>query len=210
MAVNQLIILRGGVRYFNRCFEKFINVIQKPFIYASIFLRGIHIGRGCKFYGMPYWDINRGGSISIGDGCVFRSRKYSNHMGLNHRCMISATISKKGQKANVVIGNKCGFSGVSIWCFNEIILGNNVRVGANSLIMDGDAHDDDPRTTPPRPIHIEDNVFIGANCVIKKGVTIGKNSVIGMNSVVTHDIPANSIAVGVPAKVIRIIQTDKS
>lgn len=78
-----------------------------------------------------------------------------------------------------------------------------MRVGANCLIMDGDAHFEDPRTSPAKPIVIEDNVFIGANCVIRKGVTIGENTVIGMNSVVTKDIPANCVAVGSPCKVIR-------
>ena len=58
--------------------------------------------------------------------------------------------------------------------------------------MDGDAHYEDCRTTPPLSIVIEDNVFLGANVTVKKGVTIGANSIIGMNSVVTHDIPANS------------------
>lgn len=59
---------------------------------------------------------------------------------------------------------------------------------------------------PPLSIVIEDNVFLGANVVVKKGVTIGANSVIGMNSVVTHDIPANCVAVGIPAKMIRKLQ----
>lgn len=53
------------------------------------------------------------------------------------------------------------------------------------------------------PIIIEDNVFLGANVVVKKGVTIGANTVVGMNSVVTHSLPANCVAVGIPCKVIR-------
>ena len=52
---------------------------------------------------------------------------------------------------------------------------------------------------------IKDNVFIGVNTVILKGVTIGENSIIGAGSVVTKDIPANSVAVGNPAKVIQTI-----
>lgn len=56
-----------------------------------------------------------------------------------------------------------------------------------------------------RTFILKDNVFLGANVVVKKGVTIGENSVIGMNSVVTHDIPSNCIAVGIPCKVIRTI-----
>ncbi|MGX5376909.1 sugar O-acetyltransferase [Ligilactobacillus sp. LYQ135] len=54
-----------------------------------------------------------------------------------------------------------------------------------------------------RPITLENNVWIGGNTAILGGVTIGKNSIIGAGSVVTNDIPANSIAVGNPAKVIK-------
>ena len=55
------------------------------------------------------------------------------------------------------------------------------------------------------PIVIEDNVWIGANVMIMPGVTIGKNSVIGAGSVVTHDIPADVVAFGTPCRVIRPI-----
>jgi len=54
-------------------------------------------------------------------------------------------------------------------------------------------------------IKIENNVHIGWNSIIMPGVTIGSNTVIGVGSIVTRDIPSNSIAVGVPAKVIRSI-----
>jgi acetyltransferase-like isoleucine patch superfamily enzyme len=52
-----------------------------------------------------------------------------------------------------------------------------------------------------KPIKIEDGVWLGSGVIINPGVTIGKNTVIGAGSVVTHDIPANSLALGVPAKV---------
>lgn len=55
------------------------------------------------------------------------------------------------------------------------------------------------------PVHIGNNVWIGANAVVLPGVTIGDNSVIGAGSVVTKDIPANVVAVGNPCKVIREI-----
>jgi acetyltransferase-like isoleucine patch superfamily enzyme len=54
------------------------------------------------------------------------------------------------------------------------------------------------------PIRIGRNVWIGGKATITKGVTIGDNAVIGANAVVTHDIPSNAIAVGVPARVIRL------
>lgn len=55
------------------------------------------------------------------------------------------------------------------------------------------------------PVTVGDNVWIGAKAMVTMGVTIGENSVIGANSVVTRDIPANSVAVGIPARVIRSI-----
>lgn len=144
-----------------------------------------------------------GGGIFIGQKCKFISSATRNYIGLNHKCLLSATPVSENEGCTLSIGNGCGFSGVSIWCFKQITIGNNVRVGANCLIMDGDAHFEDSRTSPAKPILIEDNVFIGANCVIKKGVTIGENTLIGMNSVVTKDIPANCVAVGSPCKIIR-------
>ena len=55
------------------------------------------------------------------------------------------------------------------------------------------------------PVKIADNCWIGAGAVICPGVTIGENSVIGAGSVVTGDIPANTVAYGVPCRVIRSI-----
>ena len=189
------------VRYSNK-FSCFITTLL---VLLKCRLLGVKIGRKCIFDGCVCIRRIPLGSISIGKGCRFLSRETSNNMGLNHRCMLSVTPAYKGETVALTIGENCGFSGVSIWCFKNILIGNNVRVGANTLIMDGDAHFDDSRTSSPSPIVIEDGVFIGANCVVKKGVTIGANSVIGMNSVVTKSIPSNSVAVGNPCRVIKQI-----
>ena len=60
-----------------------------------------------------------------------------------------------------------------------------------------------------KPIVIEDNVWIASGVTVCAGVTIGRNSVIGAGSVVTRDIPPNSLAYGVPCRVIREIDPDK-
>ncbi len=189
------------IRHFNKLYcsiTTFCSLLKCRFL-------GIDIGNKCLFNGIISIRRTTLGSISIGKGCRFLSRETSNNMGLNHKCILSVTPAYNGETATLVIGENCGFSGVSIWCFKNILIGNNVRVGANTLIMDGDAHFNDSRTSPPSSIVIEDGVFIGANCVIKKGVTIGVNSVIGMNSVVTKSIPSNSVAVGNPCRVIKQI-----
>ena len=67
------------------------------------------------------------------------------------------------------------------------------------------ASKDDQRLRQCAPVVIGGNVFIGARCIILKGVTIGENSIIGAGSVVTKSIPANEIWAGNPAKFIRKI-----
>jgi len=98
-------------------------------------------------------------------------------------------------------------SGLRIAARTKITIGNNVLIGSNCTIIDNDFHHPNFRNREPghdnipaKPIIIEDNVFIGLNSVILKGVRIGKNSVIGANSVVFNDIPEDSIAVGNPCK----------
>ena len=91
----------------------------------------------------------------------------------------------------------------------EVHIGNNVMVAPNvTLSVTGHPVDPEYRrggTQFSLPIVIGDDVWIGANSVILPGVTIGDNSVIGAGSVVTQDIPANSVAYGVPCRVIREI-----
>lgn len=179
-----------------RC--KLAYLMYSPYQYLKIRLLGV------KTNGIVYSAgrlcVNKANSaeISIGKKCRFMSKSWGNNIGLNHNCMLSASDSSR-----LVVGDYCSFSGVSIWCFDSVIIGNRVRVGANCLIMDGDAHQDDPRAGKNKPIVIEDNVWLGGNVVVKKGVTIGRNSVIGMNSVVTQSVPANSVAIGNPCRVVK-------
>ena len=164
-------------------------------------LMGVELGNGLIFKGWSIVQRYDNSTIKIGAKCSFNSSIVTNPIGINHRCLI--TTMKEGSK--IIIGEGCGFSGVSITSFESITIGNNVRIGANCVIMDGDFHLDDPRVSEPKPIKICDNVWLGYGVVVMKGVTIGENSVIGVNSVVTKDIPANVIAAGTPCKVIKSI-----
>lgn len=140
--------------------------------------------------------------IKIGKGANFLSRATSNLIGINRPCILSTN----NTGAKIIIGDNCGFSGTVIGAFELIKIGNNVRCGANTLITDSDWHLDDPRSGEPKPIHIGDNVWLGVNTTVLKGVRIGTNSVIGAHSLVTKDIPANVIAAGNPCKVVRKIK----
>lgn len=163
---------------------------------------GVEVASGVQFRGWTSFFRATHSSIKIGRGCSFNSSQYYNHIGLNHRCVLST----HRPDAKITIGDNVGISSTTINCWKSVSIGNNVRIGANVVIMDSDFHLDDPRTNQPNEIVIDDNVWLGGNVVVMKGVHIGCNSIIAMNSVVTHDIPENSIAAGSPAKVVRIIE----
>lgn len=96
----------------------------------------------------------------------------------------------------------------------KVTFGNHVFVASNCVFSCAE-HAIDARQRisgleVALPITVSDNVWIGANTVVLGGVTIGENSIIGAGSVVTKDIPANVIAVGVPCRVMRpITEKDK-
>lgn len=95
-----------------------------------------------------------------------------------------------------------------------ITIGNNVRIGSGVSLITHDGgvwvlrnmKEEYKNADLIKPIHIGSNVHIGTNAIIMGGVTIGSNCIIGCGAVVTKSIPDNSIAAGVPARVIETIE----
>ena len=92
-------------------------------------------------------------------------------------------------------------------------IGDRVLVGGNCLITDTDFHPldknvriQDPKNITSKPVSIGDDVFIGAQSIILKGTRIGDGSIIGAGSVVLGEIPANVVAAGNPAVIIRKLE----
>lgn len=176
-------------------------------------ISGCTLGKGSNIINSIYLFRHPEASITIGDYFVLTSGDGFNPLSRNLR----ASLCARG-RGSIQIGNHVRLSSVSIWATNSITIGNNVLMGADCVIMDNDAHSLSPierrssfegeETILNAPIVIEDDVFIGMRCLILKGVTIGKGSIIGAGSVVTHSIPAGSIAAGNPAKVIRPVKID--
>ena len=98
---------------------------------------------------------------------------------------------------------------IYISAFGEIEINKNTRIGAHTIIFSTD-HEFKDLNIPikdqglvPGKVIIGENVWIGANVTILKGVKIGNNAIIGANSLINKDVPANSIVGGVPAKIIK-------
>ncbi len=91
----------------------------------------------------------------------------------------------------------------------SVRIGQDVLIASNVLITDSDhvVEAGVPTARNPKlvtqPVCIEDNCWLGQNVVIVKGVTVGHDSVVGANSVVTHNIPPYSVAAGNPARVVK-------
>lgn len=115
---------------------------------------------------------------------------------------------------SIVIGDGVIFNtDIHIGCINKITIGDNCLFGSRILITDhnhGEATKEFLKQTPINrslvskgPVIIEKNVWVGEGVAIMPGVTIGENSIIATNAVVTTDVPPNSVVGGIPAKIIK-------
>ena len=199
-------------------------LVKKFYIKYNKFIfwiNDIEYGDKIYVYNHVYIKKHPTAQISIGNNFTFTSGYAINPLCRNIYGCIYAP-----KNSIIKIGDNTGISSACIWAKEKIIIGDNVRIGGDCIIMDTDAHNLDYKIRTSRkqnvkgesidvlsakskPIIIENDVLIGTRCIILKGVTIGARSIIGSGSVVTKSIPADCIAAGNPCKVIKYINTNK-
>lgn len=119
----------------------------------------------------------------------------------------------------IIIGNNVSVQQFChIGCIDKIIIEDGVLIASRVYISDhshGDTSSESLLMAPNQrklsskgPVIIKKNVWIGEGAAILPGVTIGENSIVATNAVVTKDVPPNSVVAGVPAKVIKTIKND--
>lgn len=149
------------------------------------------------------------------------------HIGKD--CIVGGNFIFESTQGEITIGNHCFIGGSTFICRSSITIGNNVTIAWGSTIYDHDSHsldylerrkdiDDELRdikngvsfiknknwdVVNTKPITIKDDAWIGMNCIILKGVTIGEGAIVGAGSVVTKNIPDWAVVAGNPAKVVK-------
>ncbi len=182
------------------------RVLSAPYIRAGFTVHGVSWGDRWQIFGMPIIQRYRGSMIELGDGLTLRSWPAANPLAPNHPVVLAT----RSSQAVISVGDDCGFTGSVLVAVERIEVGNRVVVGANVTIADTDFHPLSARDRARNfnggqyaPIRIEDDVFIGMNSIVLKGVTIGRGSVVGAGSVVAKDVPPETIVAGNPARVLR-------
>lgn len=185
----------------------FLNKIWTV-VYLILYSKKIKIGKNNKFY-FPSFIF---GEYSKKNVVMGSNNTIHGHLIIDGRGKIDIGDS-------VLIGKDS-----VIRSANKITLRNNILISSGVTIIDHNSHSLDPKnrindikslhnekpkpfsytTIKNKPIEIHDNVWIGRNAIIMKGVVIGTNSVVGAHAVVTKSVPKNSIAVGNPAQIKKI------
>lgn len=152
----------------------------------------IEVGRGLRCYGKVA--VRGKGRLRIGNDCVFSVNL--NHVYLGH--------GSGGY--DITIGDKVWLNGTSISAVGRVAIGHRSLVGRSELI-DHEYHDprdlSRKREVRAAPILLEDDTWVGNDCLILKGVTIGRFSVVGARTVVRRSLPEKVVAIGNPAQIVK-------
>ncbi len=199
---------------FNKFYSAYdVLLIQSGMMWSTLrtkiscALQGCTVGADFRSSGMIRVKARASGSIVIGNNVRLLAHWRSNRVGLT-----GPVILHTWEGGSINIGDNTGASSVIISSRSGITIGRYCNIGGNVRIFDHDFHalDAEVRRGPrgcddcaTRPVTIGDDVFIGAESIILKGVTIGDGAVIGAGSVVTRDIPADAVAAGNPAVVVK-------
>lgn len=176
-----------------------IPVILYPKVFVGIHKKGgLNLQKGSQLKFGVAWKLTgyANSTLKIAEGGLLNiGGKFKFHTGA------FVVVNKN---AKLEIGSGYTNNNVEINCFNNISIGNNVAISKGVIIRDSDNHEIIGNGKPiSQPIVIGDHVWIGLNVMVLKGVTIGEGAIIAAGAVVTKDVPAHSIAAGVPAKIIR-------
>ncbi|HKL01780.1 MAG TPA: acyltransferase [Desulfotignum sp.] len=176
-------------------------------LYVRHYLAPHLTGLGDHPFIIKPWHIELfGGPIRIGSHVTL--------LGCSDKKTRLTVWSDKKHIPGITIGDHVLISpGVRISAAHSVMVSDSCMLASHAYVTDSDWHGIYDRSLPPSDtsqVVLEENVWIGDSAIVCKGVTIGENSIIGAGSVVTSTIPANVIAAGNPAKIVRRLDLDKT
>jgi acetyltransferase-like isoleucine patch superfamily enzyme len=193
--------LRGGPRAFWR-FARAHNMLLPGYVPLLLRWAWLKLRWRGRFQTDGLCFVCPGVKFEIGPDAVVRLGRWS---WLGHGCKVRAHEGVISVGAKSVLGQECTIS-----CYQQISIGRECIVADRTMMIDFD-HGIVEVERPireqgiyKRDVRIGHNVWIGYAACVLRGVTVGDNCVIGTNSVVTKDVPANAVVGGVPARLIRM------
>lgn len=181
---------------------------MKVFLKTRMFRKASVLGEGTKIDSMASC------SNETGD---------KNNIVIGRNSMIRCNLTVQG-KGKIEIGDRVYIGGnTMIGAAEKIVIGDDVIIAGGSRIYDNNNHPTSPADrlemsrcgdffgahwkwndkVARKPVHIQNNVWIGEHCSVLKGVTIGEGSIVGCRSVVTKDVPPYTVVAGNPAQVVK-------
>jgi acetyltransferase-like isoleucine patch superfamily enzyme len=192
-------------------FQKINFILQKIVSllvgFEMKFKRNLMLNASVKFLNRPSILIHPKAAIIINENCTINSSNYGYHLNMYNRTKLYAD----RENAIIEIGKNSRINGACIHAFNKIIIGENCLIAANTQIIDANGHEQ-MMQSPEKRIHssdkgkeinIHNNVWIGANCFILGGTTIGEGSIITAGSTVRGTVPPRCIYGGNPGLVLK-------
>lgn len=174
--------------------------------WANHFVKPHFASLGQNYVMMKPWHIRiHGAHISAGDNLHVITAP--------DRFVALSTWAFAEHQGHIDIGNNCLVCpGVRIDSASHVVIEDNCMLAAGTYITDADWHDIYDRTLTvgtTAPVTLKENAWIGDGATVCKGVTVGRNSIVGAGAVVTGDIPDNVVAAGNPARVVKALDLER-
>jgi acetyltransferase-like isoleucine patch superfamily enzyme len=160
----------------------------------------LRLGRRLKLDGLAF--IGPGCQLEVGSNALLELGRWS---WIGHRCKIRCHEGTVSLGAKTVMGQECTIS-----AFQHVSIGRECVIADRAMLIDFDHGAVDVEKPIrlqgiyKRDVRVGHNVWIGYGACVLRGTSVGDNAIIGSNSVVTHDVPANAVVGGVPARLIRM------
>ncbi|KAA6463111.1 acyltransferase [Acidobacteria bacterium AB60] len=196
----QFIRANGAVVFIEEVFRRFMIVVRRYLLRGKLKARGLSFGPHCRLRGLSYMTVGR--NFRAVEGLWMEALDWYGDKNLSPRIIIGD---------NVSVSRWCHISAIEcIEIGSRTLLGSNVYIADHNHGVYSGIGQSDPRVPPAArplggggPVIIGDDVWIGNNAILVGPVNVGNGAIIAANSVVTHDVQANTIAAGIPARPIK-------